>query len=105
MRTAAGGLLAGSVIALLVGLANASGHVQIGGDDGFILRGWLVIVGSITLGVGALGFLGSYDANDRIVWSRGAVPLALMAGTGVLLIVFGETPEEFCGSAYLVNCP
>jgi hypothetical protein len=98
MRSIALTLLAGSVIALLVGVANASGHIQIGGDDGFILRGWVTIVGAVLLGVGAAGFLWSYE-DDRIMWQRAALPLVLMASAGVLLVAAGETPAEFCGSA------
>ena len=99
MRRIALVLLGGSVIALLFGVANASGHIQIGGEDGFILRGWVTIVGAVLLGVGAAGFLWAYDADDRIMRHRAALPLVLMASAGVLLVAAGETPAEFCGSA------
>jgi hypothetical protein len=93
------------VIGFFFGLFNAGDYVQIGGDSGFILRGWIVILGSVLLGIGALGFLASYDERDRIRWSRAAVPLLLMATAGGLLVGLGETPEEFCGDAYLIDCP
>ena len=75
------------------------GHVQVGGEDGMVLPGWVTVMGALMLGLGAAGFLASYDANDRVVWRRAAVPLVLMAGAGVMLIALGQTPAELCGSA------
>lgn len=105
MRRIAGVLLLGSVVALFFGLFNFTGHVQIGGDQGFILRGWIVAVGSVLMAFGVLSFLGSYGESGRIVWGRAIIPIVLMAGAGSILLAFGETPQEFCGERYTLGCP
>lgn len=80
MRLVAALLALGSVIALLVGLVNADEHVQIGGRDCFILRGWRVIVSSVLMLLGTLGFISSYDEYGRFVGRRAVVPLLLISG-------------------------
>ncbi len=95
-------VLFGCVIAFGFGLFNAGGHVQIGGNGGYVLRGSEVVIGAALLFFGTLGIY-SIDWGSKVRVLRLLVSLALIAGAFGVVLGFGRTPQELCGKAVCIR--
>jgi len=101
LRTLAGVLGVGSVIAFFIGITNLGGFVQVGGDDGFIYEAGFVVLGSIILGTGSvLAFLGTTQYQQTGSNATLVLGLGLMIAAGVMAVTLGQTPMEYCGSRH-----
>ena len=101
LRTLAGVLAVGSVIALFVGSTNLGGFVQVGGDDGFIYEAGSVVLGSIILFTGSvLAFLGTTQYQQTGSNGMLILGLSLMIVAGIMAVTLGQTPMEYCGSRH-----
>lgn len=94
LRRLVGVLFAGSIFAIgYVLIKGPSDIYQIGGNDGFYLSGWRVILGSVGLLVGLPLFMSFFGVGDvPRNWRLGVVGSAVLAGVLALVLTASFEP-------------